>query len=61
MGPVHQATVVVPDVLAVKSDRVPLAQAVEPRRKVDIVGDHQRLAAGRVNHKALMRGSVAIV
>lgn len=61
VGPVHDAALRVPLVLAEDADLIPRCQPLQARRQVQIVGNQQGLAAIGHDNEALMRRSVAIV
>ena len=61
MGPMNKATLLVPDVFAVKADRFAVLEIVDTRRKVNVVLDEDRLARLEFQDEALMRRTRRVI
>src|SRR5690606_11151979 len=61
MGPVYDAALVVPLVLAVELDRIAHLEPFHARGEIDVVGDEQRPATGDLHDEALVPAAVVVV
>src|SRR5882757_4519281 len=61
MSPVHHTALPVPFVLAGELDRRARPQTLDPRRKIEVVGDEHRLPRWQAHDESLMPGALGVV
>ena len=60
VGPVNHPAKLIPLVLPLELNRVPLGDG-DPRRQIDVVGNEQCLSRGETKNEALVASSVIVI